>query len=115
MILLALTAFITPLWLSVFLSSSGDGANSDGFATPTINPLQILIGLIVIFLIPMLIGILINSRYSDRVRYRALLEKISNILLLVVLLVAVTSSNYLGSRDQSKRAGSSYRVFGNYH
>jgi hypothetical protein len=27
----------------------------------------------------------------------------------------VTSSSCLGSGDQSKRAGNSYRVFGNYH
>jgi len=91
-ILSALTAVITPLWLTVFLSSSGDGANSDGFATPTINPLQILIGLVVLFLIPMLIGILINSRYPDKVKYRTLLEKVSNIMLLVVIaLVLVTN------------------------
>ena len=91
-ILSALTAFITPLWLSVFLSSSGDGANSDGFATPRINPLQILIALIVLFLIPMLIGILINSRYPDRVKYRALLEKVSNILLLVVVVLVLVTN-----------------------
>jgi BASS family bile acid:Na+ symporter len=91
-ILSALTAFITPLWLSVFLSTSGDGANNDGFATPTINPLQILIGLIVLYLIPMLIGILINSRYPDRFKYRAQLEKVSNIFLLVVIALVVVTN-----------------------
>ena len=58
-ILSALIAFTTPLWLDVFLSSTDDSANIDGFATPTINPLQILIGLIILYLIPMLIGTLI--------------------------------------------------------
>ncbi len=91
-ILSTLTAFITPLWLGIILGSSGDGANSNGFTTPTINPLQILIGLFVLYLIPMLIGILINSRYPDRVKYRALLEKISNILIIIVVaLILVTN------------------------
>ncbi|MDF0682417.1 MAG: hypothetical protein P0116_15785 [Candidatus Nitrosocosmicus sp.] len=95
-ILAALTAFITPLWLGVFLSSSGDGANSDEILTPTINPLQILVGLIVLYLIPMLIGTFINSRYPDRVKYKSLLEKVSNILLIVVIvLVIVTNLNGL--------------------
>jgi bile acid:Na+ symporter, BASS family len=95
-ILSALTAFITPLWLSVFFESSGDSANSDGFATPTIHTLRILISLIILYLIPMLFGILINNRYPGRAKIRTVLEKVSTILLIVVVaIVLVTNLNVI--------------------
>jgi BASS family bile acid:Na+ symporter len=43
----------------------------------------------------MLIGILINNRYPDRIKYRALLEKVSNILLIVVI-VLILATNLSG-------------------
>ncbi len=91
-ILSVLTAFITPFWLGVFFGSSGDSANSDGFATPTNHSSRILIELVILYLIPMVCGILINNRYPNRVKIRTLLEKVSTILLIVVAaLVLVTN------------------------
>ncbi len=91
-ILSALTAFITPLWLGVFFGSSGDSANSDGFGTPTIHTSRILIELIILYLIPMLVGILINNRYPDRAKIRTLLEKVSTILLIVVVTIVLVTN-----------------------
>ena len=89
-----LTAFITPFWLGVFFGSAGDSANSDGFATPSNHTSRILIELIILYLVPMLLGILINNRYPDRVKIRTLLEKVSTILLIVVAaLVLMTNLN----------------------
>ena len=84
-ILSVLTAFITPFWLGVFFGSSGDSANSDGFATPTNHSSRILIQLLFFYLIPMVCGILINKRYPNRAKIRTLLEKVSTILLIVVM------------------------------
>ena len=71
-----LTAFITPFWLGVFFGSAGDSANGNGFATPSNHTSRILIELMILYLVPMLFGILINNRYPDRVKIRTLLENV---------------------------------------
>ena len=91
-ILSALTAFITPLWLGVFFGSSGDSGNSDGIATPTLHTSRILIELITLYLIPMLFGILINNRFPDSAKIRTLLEKVSTILLMLVVAVVLVTN-----------------------
>ncbi len=95
-ILSALTAVIAPIWVGVILSASGDGTNSYGIVIPTINPLSMLVGLFVLYMIPMLMGLLIYRRYPDSLKYKTLLDKVSNILIaIVVASVLVTNLNGL--------------------
>ena len=91
-ILSVLTAFITPFWLGVFFGSAGDSTSSDGFTTPSNHTSRILIELIILYLVPMLLGILINNRYPDRVKIRTLLEKVSTILLIVVAAIVLMTN-----------------------
>ena len=91
-ILSVLTAFITPFWLGVLFGSFGDSVNSDGFATPSNHTSRILIELIILYLVPMLLGILINNRYPDRIKIRILLEKVSTILLIVVAAIVLVTN-----------------------
>jgi bile acid:Na+ symporter, BASS family len=94
-ILSALTALVTPLWLDAFFGSAGDSADSAysaGFSTPTIDTSRIIIELVILYLIPMVFGILINNRYPDRAKIRTLLEKVSTILLILVAVIVLVTN-----------------------
>lgn len=91
-ILSALTALVTPLWLDAFFGSAGVSADSAGFSTPTIDTSRIIIELVILYLIPMVFGILINNRYPDRAKIRTILEKVSTILLILVAVIVLVTN-----------------------
>jgi predicted Na+-dependent transporter len=88
-VLSVLTVIATPLWLSVFLGpSSLDNAS--------INPLPLLGQILVIYILPLIIGLFVSSKYSTNAqKYRPVALKVSNLSFPIVI-VAIIATNVSG-------------------
>ena len=88
-VLSLLTVIATPLWLGVFLGpSSLDNA--------TINPLPLLGQILVIYILPLIIGIFVSSKYSTKAqKYRPVALKVSNVSFPIVI-VGMVATNISG-------------------
>ena len=88
-VLSVLTVIATPLWLSIFLGhSSLDNAS--------INPLPLLGQILVIYILPLIIGLFVSSKYSTNAqKYRPVALKVSNLSFPIVI-VAIIATNVSG-------------------
>jgi BASS family bile acid:Na+ symporter len=88
-VLSVLTVVATPIWLSVFLGSSS-------ISNVSINPLPLLGQILVIYILPLLIGLFVNSKYTTKAqKYRPLALKVSNLSFPIVI-VGIIATNISG-------------------
>ena len=88
-VLSVLTVIVTPLWLSVFLGpSSSDNAS--------INPLPLLGQILIIYILPLIIGLFVSSKYSTNAqKYKPVALKVSNVSFPIVI-VGMVATNISG-------------------
>ena len=88
-VLSVLTVIATPLWLSVFLApSSLDNAS--------INPLPLLGQILIIYILPLIIGLFVSSKYSTKAqKYMPVALKVSNVSFPIVI-VGMVGTNISG-------------------
>jgi predicted Na+-dependent transporter len=88
-VLSVLTVVATPIWLSVFLGSSS-------ISNVSINPLPLLGQILVIYILPLLIGLFVNSKCTTKAqKYRPLALKVSNLSFPIVI-VGIIATNISG-------------------
>jgi predicted Na+-dependent transporter len=88
-VLSVLTVIATPLWLSVFLGPSSSNNAS-------INPLPLLGQILVIYILPLIIGLFVSSKYSTNAqKYRPVALKVSNVSFPIVI-VGMVATNISG-------------------
>jgi bile acid:Na+ symporter, BASS family len=88
-VLSVLTVIATPLWLSVFLGPSS-------LNNASINPLPFLGQILVIYILPLIIGLFVSSKYSTNAqKYRPVALKVSNLSFPIVI-VAIIATNVSG-------------------
>jgi bile acid:Na+ symporter, BASS family len=91
-VLSALTIIATPIWLFVFL---GPTALSEA----SIDPLPLIGQIIAIYLLPMIIGIFINTKHSTKaLKFKPLALRVSNLTLpIVIALIVITNLSGLSA------------------
>jgi BASS family bile acid:Na+ symporter len=88
-VLSIITVIATPLWLSVFLGPSSSDNTS-------INPLPLLGQILVIYMLPLIIGLFVSSKYSTIAqKYKPVALKVSNVSFPIVI-VGMVATNISG-------------------
>jgi BASS family bile acid:Na+ symporter len=88
-VLSIITVIATPLWLSVFLGPSSSDNTS-------INPLPLLGQILVIYILPLIIGLFVSSKYSTNAqKYKPVALKVSNVSFPIVI-VGMVATNISG-------------------
>jgi predicted Na+-dependent transporter len=85
-VLSSLTITVTPIWLFVFLGPTT-------LSEAAIDPLPLIGQIIVIYLLPMIIGVFTNTKYSTKAqKFRPLALKVSNLTFTIVIgLIIITN------------------------
>ena len=91
-VLSALTIIATPIWLFVFLGPTT-------LSEASIDPLPLIGQIIAIYLLPMIIGIFINTKHSTKaLKFKPLALRVSNLTLpIVIALIVITNLSGLSA------------------